>query len=139
MKITVNEELLYEMSNKKQRLTGLPVNVWIDENRTYEKGRHSKRVKFQLDNSEKFNLDNSATMDLDGVMHPEPPKGLQLSSSEIRCVRNWVLNNRYALDLVADVLLDLDDIFPYMIKGGDPASPEEIEALQLKCEELRHP
>jgi len=131
--------LILEMANKKQRLTGLPVNIWIDENRTYELGKHSKRIKFQLDNSEKFNLKNSAAIDLNGVMHPEHPKNFQISQFDLSCVKNWVRNNRYALSLVADVFLDLDDIFPYMIKGGNPASEEEIEALRLKCEELRHP
>jgi len=131
-------KLILEMSNKKQRLTGLPVNIWIDENKFYLKGKHSKRVKFQLDNSEKFNIDNTASIDLNGVMHPEHPKRFRISQFDLRCVKNWVLNNRYALDLVADVLLDLDDIFPYLIKGGETASPERIEELRLNCEELRH-
>ena len=129
----------YGVANKWKKSTGLPVNIWIDENRVCRLHDYPKCIWFQLNDDEKPDLDNSTAMDLDGVTYPEHARGLQLSSYEIRCVRNWALNNRYALDLVADVLLDLDDIFPYMIKGGDPASPEEIEALRLKCEELRHP
>ena len=132
-------KMILEMANKKQRLTGLPVNIWIDENRTYELGKHSKRIKFQLDNSEKFNLKNSAAIDLNGVMHPEHPKNFQISQFDLTCVKNWVRNNRYALSLIADVYLDLDDIFPFMIKGGEEATAEQIEALKQKCEELRHP
>lgn len=139
MQVELEELLQYGVANKWKKSTGLPMNIWIDENQTYKLGKHSKRIKFQLDSSEKFNLLNSAALDMDGNMHPEHPRNFQISQADLRCVKNWVHNNRYALELVADVLLDLDDIFPYMIKGGELASPEEIEALHDKCEELRHP
>ena len=43
--------LVCEMSNKSKAQTKLPMNIWIDENQTYIKGRHSKRVKFQLNHA----------------------------------------------------------------------------------------
>ena len=48
--------LVCEMANKNKSETLLPMNIWIDENQTYIKGRHSKRVKFQLDHGNRINL-----------------------------------------------------------------------------------
>lgn len=137
MKITVNEELLYEMANKWKKSTGLPMNIWIDENQIYKLGRHSKRIEFQLDGNTNMDIHNSAPMGLDGEVKVRLPRHIGLTPRDIEQLRNWVANNRYALELVADVKVPLDEIFPYMIKGGEPASPEAVAALKAKADELR--
>ena len=38
--------LVCEMANKHKSETLLPMNIWIDENQTYIKDRHSKRVNY---------------------------------------------------------------------------------------------
>ena len=136
LNIEVAEMYLYEMANKWKNATGLPMNIWIDENQSYLQGRHSKRIKFQLDRSTKMNIHNSAPMGLDGEVKVELPKHIGLTPRDIDQLRNWVHNNKYALELVADVKIPLDEIFPYMIKGGDLASEDAIDVLNAKVDEL---
>lgn len=122
------------MANKNKAQTQLPMNIWIDENQTYIKGRHSKRVKFQLDHGNRMNLSRSGSMDLDGNLHCTDIG--ELSQDDIKALRNFVLNNKEALNHIADNDIWLDDIWPDIIKGGEPASFEEIRKLNLKVDEL---
>ena len=98
--IKFDEVYMYEMANKWKNATGLPMNIWIDENQSYLQGRHSKRIKFQLDGSAKMNIHNSAPMGLDGELKVELPKHTGLTPREIDQLRNWVHNNKYALELI---------------------------------------
>ena len=126
--------LVCEMANKHKSETLLPMNIWIDENQTYIKGRHSKRVKFQLDHGNRINLSQFGTMDLDGNLHCKDIG--ELSQEDINALRNFVLNNKMALEHVADNDIWLGQIWPSIIKGGEPASFEEIQKLNLKVDEL---
>ena len=126
--------LVCEMANKNKAQTQLPMNIWIDENQTYVRGRHSKRVKFQLDHGNRMNLSRSGSMDLDGNLHCTDIG--ELSQDDIKALRNFVLNNKDALDHIADNDIWLDEIWPDIIKGGEPASFEEIQKLNLKVDEL---
>lgn len=126
--------LVCEMANKRKAQTKLPMNIWIDENQTYVKGRHSKRVKFQLDHGNRMNLSRFGTMDLDGNLHCDDIG--ELSQEDINALRNFVLNNKVALEHVADNDIWLDEIWPNIILGGEPASFEEIQKLNLKVDEL---
>lgn len=126
--------LVCEMANKNKAQTQLPMNIWIDENQTYIKGHHSKRVKFQLDHGNRINLSRFGTMDLDGNLHCKDIG--ELSQEDINALRNFVLNNKKALEHVADNDIWLDEIWPSIILGGEPASFEEIQKLNLKVDEL---
>ena len=135
-KIGHEDTLICEMSNKRKELTQLPMNIWIDESMTYIDGGHSKQIKFQLDKGNKFNKHNCASMDLDGNIQPPNADLGELKSKDIEQVRNFVLNNKYVLEHVADEDIWLDEIWPSMIMGGEPASYEEISKLNLKVDEL---
>lgn len=126
--------LVCEMANKHKSETLLPMNIWIDEAKTYVKGHHSKRVKFQLDHGNRMNFSRFGTMDLDGNLHCNDIG--ELSQSDIKALRNFVLNNKLALQHVADNDIWLGQIWPDIIKGGEPASFEEIQKLNLKVGEL---
>ena len=128
--------LVCEMANKSKAQTKLPMNIWIDENQTYIKGRHSKRVKFQLNHANRINLHAFGSMDLDGNLHPDDLDIGELSKDDIKQLRNFVINNKYALEHVADNDIWLDEIWPSIIKGGETASFEEIQKLNLKVDEL---
>lgn len=41
-------EKLFEMANFYKEDLDLPVNVWLDENKTYLLGKYGKRIKFQI-------------------------------------------------------------------------------------------
>lgn len=141
LKISLNEQktcefLVYEMANKWQEETGLPMNIWLDESQTYLRGGHSKRLKFQLDTSDRLNPDNVGSMDLDGNIHPKNLKIPGLKSQELTKLKNFVHNNRYALDRLADMEIRLYKAWPYVIKGGELATDTQIAALNAKVDEL---
>ena len=134
------KDLVYEMANRWQDDTLLPMIIWIDETQSYLDGHHGKRVKFQLDTSGKLKKgrEHLGSMDLDGKIHN--PKSLTklrgLSSNDLNQLRNFVLNNKYALEHIADMDIHIGQIWSDIIKGGEPASFEEIQKLNLKVDEL---
>lgn len=135
---------LNEMSNCRPRKTGLPVNIWIDEAETYKKSKHSKRIKFQINKSLSFQLENTCSMLLNGSI-PEDvfqkvqnKKDYNLMSHDIEQIRNFVLNNSYALNLIADQKLDLDDFWEFCIKGGEKASKEDLNNLKRRTDYFKH-
>lgn len=50
-------------------------------------------------------------------------------------IRNFVVNNAYALDKVADQLMWLDEFWNIRIRGGGKATDEEIQELKNKTDE----
>lgn len=129
-------KMVNEMSNVRQALTGLPMNIWIDDEGWYKESGHHKRIKFQLDHDKRLKHSLLSVMDLNGVVKVKLPKKIALSQSDIRELGNWVRNNKFALELLADAKIWLTDILPHLIKGGNPASLSRIEKLRRKCEEL---
>ncbi len=133
-----DESFVCEMSNKSKLETLLPMNIWIDEAQQYIDGGHAKRIKFQLDTSGKLHKNNTGSMDLDGVIHePKAESEIRgLSTKDVRALRNFVHNNRYALEHIADTDIWLFQIWPDIIKGGELASEEEINALNAKVDKI---
>lgn len=132
---------LDEMANCRPNKTGLPVNIWIDETEAYKNGKHTKRINFQINRKSKFQTSNTCPMTLDGKI-PEKVwkkvkqnKEFSLTSDDKISIENFVINNSYALDKVADQFLWLDDFWTIFIKGGEKASDEEIEELKHKTDE----
>ena len=56
-------------------------------------------------------------------------KECEVSTKDLRQVSNYVLNNSYALDKVADEEIFMEDYDEITIKGGKLASEEEIDNL----------
>lgn len=131
-------ELLMEMANQWQEDTLLPMIIWIDEGKTYKLGGHGKRVKFQLDTSDSINPGLWGSMDLGGKLHltQKARQALRLSQRDLNQLRNFVRNNRLALEELADTRIRMRDIRDDIIKGGDPATPEQIRALNDKVAAL---
>jgi hypothetical protein len=92
------------------------------------------RIKFQLDRSEKNNYSNTAPMDLNGVVRINLPEHVKLSGRDFDALRNWIKNNRYALELIMSKKISLMQIFPYLINGGIAASEEELNELKKICD-----
>lgn len=135
------KQLLQEMANCRPSKTGLPVNIWIDETEAYKTGKHAKRIKFQINKKPKFQPQNTCPMTLDGKIPDKiwnkikQNKEFSISEAERIAVSNFVVNNSYALDKVADQLLWLDEFWEIFIKGGEEASPEDIAKLKNKTDE----
>ena len=132
-------ERIYEMANRRKRQTGLPINIWIDENGWYKLGGHDKRIKVQMNYSEKMQNQPFCCMDLYGNIIEDTfdEKECEVSTKDLRQVSNYVLNNFYAyvlnnfyaLDKVADEEIFMEDYDEISIKGGKLASEEEIDNL----------
>lgn len=135
IKIKVNEARpMYEMSNKRKFQTGLPVNIWIDEGGWY--AGHAKRIKFQLNHADRMANQPSASMTLDGelVLDTYDKSVSELSKADIRAVSNFVKNNAFALDKIADEEIYMDTFDEFMIRGGEPASAEQIAFARSEIE-----
>lgn len=58
---------LYEMATLRKKDSKLPVNLYIDDSLSYQRGGHSKRIKFQTDKGDRPNTrSNFSSMTLDG-------------------------------------------------------------------------
>ena len=130
------EALVCEMANKHKEETLLPMNIWIDETRSYMRCGHGKRIWFQLNKAENFENSNAESMDLDGRRCPPTLNIQELQERDLAALRHFVHNNRYALERIADQEVRLYRIWPDMIKGGERASAEDIAALNAKVDEL---
>ena len=94
------------------------------------------RIAFQLDTSDRPDSDYVGWMDFDGNINPKSPTVGKLAEDELAQLRNFVRNNRSALEQLADTAIWLYQIWPDVIKGGNPASEEEIKALDDKVSAL---
>lgn len=132
----INLDTIYSMANFRGYKINLSMNLWIDEGKEYVRGRHSKRIKFQMDHAKEIHDWNFASMTLDGnVVEKTFTDKSIITAKEIKQVSNFTKNNAYALDKLADMLIDDDEWKEVMIKGGDPATQEQIEEQKRKVDE----
>ena len=124
-----------DMAVKWKEETHLPMQIWIDESRAYTRRGPANRIAFQLDASDELKPDSVGWMDLDGNLSPESPAG-ELAEGDLGRLRNFVRNNRSALERLADTAIHLYQIWPDIIKGGTPATAEEIKSLADKVAAL---
>ena len=135
-----NLDRFCEMSNFYKNQTGLPVNIWVDAAQEYKKGKHAKRIKFQLNTGK--NIGGQATCPM--MLNGEIPKNLitkiekikEISANEINQVRNFVINNAYALEMAADEKIHDSDFGKVMIKGGEPASDAQKNQLKIEVNKI---
>lgn len=115
--------------------TGLPMNVAIDDGYAYDI-QHLPfiQVAFQMDTDDHGNMDNWNAMGMDGTLC-DPGIG-ELQDSDLVQLRNFVRNNRYALERIAENDLFSDQIASDLILGGEAASEEEIVELKRKVDEV---
>jgi hypothetical protein len=101
---------LEEMATLKKTVTGLPVNIWVDETKAYALGGHAKRIKFQGDYGNNTNRSNLFTMILSKDNPRIPAKQLprlKLPSKDIDEIKTFVKNNADILDKLADERIDI--------------------------------
>ena len=90
-----------------KRRTGLPMNVAIDDGYAYDiQQLPFKQVAFQIDTDEDGNMDNWNAMGMDGTLC-DPGIG-RLRESDLAQLRNFVHNNRYVLERIAEIRRDSD-------------------------------
>ena len=126
----------FETRRMWQRRTGLPMNVAIDDGYAYDiQQLPFKLVAFQMDTDEDGNMDNWNAMGMDGALC-DPGIG-RLRESDLAQLRNFVHNNRYVLERIAENdLYSEDQIASQLILGGAAASEEAIAELKRKADEI---
>jgi hypothetical protein len=98
----VEPERLLEMSKLTARETGLPVDVWIDEGRTFTKSGHGRRIKFQGDRGDP-NTRNWVPMTIEAEPRiPVENAHYDLSAKELDCVKLFVKINLEALEKLGE-------------------------------------
>ena len=129
---------IYSMANRHKPETGLTVNVWLDEAKEYVTGGHSKRMKFQINHANDIQRENFATLTFTGdVIVPNKMKRrYELDSRDVKGVKNFMENNLYALDKLADELIYSSEFDKVMIKGGEPAEQGLKDEQKRKVDEL---
>ena len=111
------------------------MTIWVNDTQAYVDGGRGKVVRFQLDTGEP-NPFFCGEMGLDGeIREPRGPIP-GLSASDILALRIFVHNNREALEHLADMEMDVLDVWPFVIKGGRVASEEERAALAAQVARL---
>lgn len=115
--------------------TGLPMNIAIDDGYAYDLQQLPfKQVAFQMDTDENLNKDNWNAMGLDGTLC-DPDIG-ELEESDLTQLRNFVRNNRYVLERIAENDLYSDQIANDLILGGEAASGEAVAGLNRKVDDV---
>ena len=115
--------------------TGLPMNVAIDDGYAYDVQQLPfKQVAFQMDTDEYGNMDNWNAMGMDGTLCD--PNISELQEGDLAQLRNFVRNNRYALERIAENDLFSDQIENDLIMGGGAASEEALSELKRKADEI---
>lgn len=126
-------ERLFEMANYYKEDLDLPVNVWLDEGETYKLGKHGKRIKFQINYMDKIREEYMCPMELNGEIPYKIYKKVskfkdwEISTRDLERIRNFVINNSYALDFLADQKIRRKQFDNLVIKGGNFASDEEVD------------
>ena len=126
----------FETRMMRKGRTGLPMNIAIDDGYAYDVQQLPfKQVAFQMDTDENLNKDNWNAMGMDGTLC-DPDIG-ELQESDLTQLRNFVRNNRYALEHIAENdLYSEDQIDGDLIMGGAAASEEAIAELKRKADEI---
>lgn len=133
--VIVEDTETIAMRNISKNDLDLPANIWIDDSKAYKRSHHTKRIKFQFDGSNKFMPNELIPMKLDGVV-PLENYTTKLSKRDIAKISQWVLNNKEALELLADGIITYDEISPYLIKGGELATTKDKEKLLKRIKKL---
>lgn len=130
------KECLQEMSRLAAKKSGLPVDLYIDDSKSYIRGGHAKRIKFQA-NSDDSRTESFSSMTLDGKVVPETfPKKHSIKNKEIEEISIFVKNNVFALEKIADKEIDFQDFMNVMIKKTEAATVDEISKQKEQVIEI---
>jgi hypothetical protein len=100
---------IYEMSNYFKSRSGLPVNLWLDEDMLYKKGKHGKRLKFQLNTANNIQRENMGVMTIssDPQVIINPKQKNEIGQKEINDIKNWVIKYEKELSDLVDMKIDI--------------------------------
>jgi hypothetical protein len=109
----IEQESIMSMATLRKIETGLPVNIWVDDGMEYKGSGHGKRIKFQPDKGDRPVTRNFATMKLSDT---KVVGEHELSSKEIQQLKDFVIRNREALELVSEMEISIGEFLKRMVK-----------------------
>ena len=110
------EEMLFEMANLSQNVTGLDVIVWVQINNPNLTGRHNlPRIKFQNDTGTRVNISSGIPMSISDtpevLLKGTALNTLSLDLKQVNKIKQWVVTNKDVLlkywngEMTTDALL----------------------------------
>jgi hypothetical protein len=96
---------LEEMAGLRKSDAGLPVNIWLDDSKSYTRGHHAKCIKFQGDYGNNINPSNLFSMLISKDDPQIPAKQLprlRLPAKDVEVIKVFVKNNADLLSKLAD-------------------------------------
>lgn len=134
----LSEDLLIEMPVLQSDITGLPTDIWVDNNRNKQ---HANRIKFNDKGSKHTREWASMTIDSNNPIVMNLSKNTKLSSSDIDKIKQFVVYNYDILNrLSTDPLMNYEKEFiPYMFKmKGDKGYSIPIKRAEQAQEDMTH-
>ena len=122
-------ELLYEMAVFRKKTSGLPMDLYLDEEKTYLDGGHGYRIKFRGKDSG----DNTRNwIPLTISDNPEIPKKYVnikhgYGEKDITLLKEWVKKHKKKLIRLSDSKIEINEFYDYIT----------IQNLELACHEFR--
>ena len=148
--IAINTQHFTGVANFAKSDLQIPVNIWIDNNDTYEKGGDWKRVKIQLNTSSNtqhiffasISLNTNKVIDRKNIINN---KKCQITDSIMNEMEVFVFNNNFALSAIVDDIFTERNFFAVAIEGVKEVSQDEIkehikltkEIIQEKLEDKK--
>ena len=90
----MQDDILFEMANIQKKITGLPVNLWVDEHGVSRNNEHNlPRLKFQANKSDKVNGEG---IPISISANPEilvANAHTELSDAEINMIKVFIINH----------------------------------------------
>jgi hypothetical protein len=104
-----------EMATLRKKRSGLPVNLYLDDSKSWSRTGHWKRIKFQPNKGDSPDTRSMIPMSIDE--NPEilvkAPK-MSLSAKEVEQIKNFVRLNKELLLQLSDAKIDIGDFIDRM-------------------------
>jgi hypothetical protein len=105
-----------EMATLRKKRSGLPMNLYLDDSKSWAQSGHWKRIKFQPDKGDPPDTRSMIPMSISE--NPEilikNPR-MNLSAKDVEQVKRFVQLNKDALLLLSDAKIDIWDFLDRMI------------------------
>lgn len=90
-----DKEILFEMTNIRKFRTGLPMNIWVDDEGEYRSVKHNvPRIKFQNNTSDKVQGDTiPISIDNENPQILTKTFKVKLKSSDIEKLKTFIIQN----------------------------------------------
>jgi hypothetical protein len=104
-----------EMATLRKKRSGLPVNLYLDDAKSWSKSGHWKRIKFQSDKGDSPNTRSMIPMSIEEnpqILIKNPR--MSLSAKDIEQIKTFVKLNKELLLQLSDAEIDIGEFLDMM-------------------------